>query len=159
MNKLKLIIVSGLLALFALAPVLMPASGYAQVSEESKKAACEGIGGATAGSEGCGSGAGIKVGNLIKTVVSILSWVVGVISVIVLIIGGLKFITANGDSSAINSARSTIIYALVGVVIAALAQVLVVFVIGRFTNNSAQPSGGSTESQTFCQPGTTICAE
>ncbi len=57
--------------------------------------------------------------------------VVGVVSVIIIIIGGLKYILANGDSAKITSARDTIIYALVGLVIALFAQGIISFVLTR----------------------------
>ena len=49
------------------------------------------------------------------------------------VVGGLKYITANGSSGALASARNTVIYALVGLVIVAIAQVLVHFVIRKVT--------------------------
>jgi hypothetical protein len=59
--------------------------------------------------------------------------VVGVIAVIMIIIGGLKYVTSGGDSSAVGSAKNTIIYALVGLVVVALAQALVKFVLAKTT--------------------------
>jgi uncharacterized membrane protein YuzA (DUF378 family) len=55
--------------------------------------------------------------------------IVGMAAVIMIIVAGLKFVTANGDSSRVASARNTLIYALIGIAIAALAQVLVHFVL------------------------------
>ena len=52
------------------------------------------------------------------------------------IVGGMKYITANGDSGAFASARTTIIYALIGIAIVALAQVLVHFVFNETTMSS-----------------------
>jgi len=69
-------------------------------------------------------------GALIK-VTSILAAVTGIISVIFLVIGGMKYVTSGGDSSGVATAKSTIIYALVGMVIALLARPIVSFVITR----------------------------
>jgi hypothetical protein len=69
------------------------------------------------------------VENAIKTVVNILSIIVGVVAVIVVIYSGLKYITSGGDSGKIGNAKNTLIYALVGLIVAALAQVLVHFVL------------------------------
>jgi L-fucose isomerase-like protein len=74
-----------------------------------------------------------QVTSIIKTIVNILSIIVGVAAVIMIIVGGLKYVTSGGESSAIASAKSTILYAIVGLVIAALAQFLVKFVLGRVT--------------------------
>lgn len=69
------------------------------------------------------------VSNLIRAVVRILSIVVGIAAIIMIIISGFKFITSSGDSNKISSAKSALIYALVGLAIAALAQILVQLVL------------------------------
>jgi hypothetical protein len=71
------------------------------------------------------------VNSAVKTAINILSLVVGIIAVIMIIIGGLKYIMSSGDSSNINSAKNTILYALIGLVVVALAQVLVRFVVTK----------------------------
>lgn len=68
---------------------------------------------------------------VISRVTAILSIVLGIVSVIFIIYAGIKYITANGDSSAISSAKSTIIYALVGLVTALLARPLINMVLSR----------------------------
>lgn len=72
-----------------------------------------------------------RVTSILTTVLNILSFVVGVVAVIMIIIGGIRFVTSQGESSSTALARNTIIYATVGLVIAVVAQVLVHFVIGR----------------------------
>jgi hypothetical protein len=47
-------------------------------------------------------------------------------------VGGLKYITSQGDPNATATAKNTILYAAIGLVVVALAQVIVRFVIGRF---------------------------
>ena len=91
--------------------------------------ACSGI--SQLGGTGCNGGASGTVSNLLATVINILSLVAGIAAVIMIIIAGLRFITANGDSSGISSARSALIYALVGLIIVAMAQIIVHFVLGR----------------------------
>ena len=76
---------------------------------------------------------GTTVNTLIATVINILSLVVGVVAVIMIIIGGLKYITSGGDSGNISGAKNTILYAIIGLVFVALAQVIVRFVLGRAT--------------------------
>jgi uncharacterized membrane protein len=65
----------------------------------------------------------------IKKLLNLFSAAVGVIAVIMLIIGGFRYITSAGDEAGAKSARNTIIYAIVGLVIVALAQFIVKFVI------------------------------
>ena len=73
------------------------------------------------------------VGDLVDDIIRIFSWVVGVVSVIMIIFGGFKYITSGGDAGKVTSAKNTILYAIVGLVIAALAQVIVLFVLGNAT--------------------------
>lgn len=69
--------------------------------------------------------------SMIRNVIDLLFYAIGVISVIVIIIGGIKFITADGDSSKIKSARETILYAVVGLIVALLAFAIVEFTVNN----------------------------
>lgn len=71
------------------------------------------------------------VNNIITNVINIFSVIVGVVAVVMIIIGGLKYITAGGDSGNVSGAKNTILFALIGLVIVALAQVVVRFVLSR----------------------------
>ncbi len=104
------------------------------VSAQSKADVCEGIGLTGGGGNTCANPTGSPdVDSTIKTVINLLSLVVGVIAVIMIIVGGLKYIMSSGDSNAINSAKNTILFALVGLAIVALAQIIVRFVVNRVT--------------------------
>lgn len=74
-----------------------------------------------------------QINRTINNVVNLFSVVVGVVAVIMIIVGGFKYITSNGDSSQITSAKNTIIYAIIGLVVVAFAQIIVRFVLGRTT--------------------------
>ena len=74
-----------------------------------------------------------RVNNIIRLVINIFSLIVGVISVIMIIIGGLKYITSGGDSANVSGAKNTILYAIIGLVVVALAQVIVRFVLEKTT--------------------------
>lgn len=74
-----------------------------------------------------------QINTIISQIINLFSLVVGVISVIMIIIGGLKYITSGGDSGNVTNAKNTILYAIIGLVIVALAQVIVRFVIERIT--------------------------
>ena len=69
--------------------------------------------------------------NLIKTVIQILSIAIGVISVIMIMVAGLRMIASNGDSQTISSSRNAILYAIVGIFVAIFAQGIVLFVLDR----------------------------
>lgn len=67
----------------------------------------------------------------IKNVINVMSIIVGVATVIMMIIGGFRYVTSNGDSNQITSAKHTLLYALVGLIIVSAAQAIVKFVLGK----------------------------
>ncbi len=76
-----------------------------------------------------------KVNDLLTTVINIFSLIVGIIAVVMIIIGGLKYITSGGESSNITGAKNTILYAVIGLVVVALAQFIVRFVLVKVTQS------------------------
>lgn len=75
-----------------------------------------------------------KLNQLITNIVNIFSIIVGIVAVIMIIIGGFKYITSGGDSGNVTSAKNTILYAVIGLVIVALAQFIVRFVLAKAGN-------------------------
>jgi hypothetical protein len=73
-----------------------------------------------------------KINEPVQDVINTLLMAIGIISVIMIIIGGIRYTISNGDASKINSAKDTILYAVVGLVIALLAYVIVGFVVDQF---------------------------
>lgn len=69
--------------------------------------------------------------NMIHNIINLLIYAVGIISVIMIVIGGLRYTLSGGDSSGLNSAKNTIMYAVVGLVVAVMAYAIVNFVIAR----------------------------
>lgn len=86
------------------------------------------------------------INDMITTVINIFSLVVGIAAVIMIIVGGLKYITSSGDSGNVSGAKNTILYAIIGLVVVALAQVIV-----RFVLSQADPSGGDEGSLLLAQ--------
>src|SRR5690349_17338854 len=107
--------------------VLSSAPVFAETPQE---AACEGVGAGT-GTGDCSSG--ISLGSIVGSALRLFSIVIGIIAVIMIIIAGFRFVTANGDSGNITSARQSIIYAVIGLIVAAASQAFVVFVLGNIT--------------------------
>lgn len=70
---------------------------------------------------------------IMQRVLSILFIIIGVLSVIMIIVGGLRYTLANGDQAALKSAKNTILYAVVGLVISILAVAIVNFVVAWFS--------------------------
>jgi cytochrome bd-type quinol oxidase subunit 2 len=76
-----------------------------------------------------------KINTIVTTIINIFSLVVGIVSVIMIILGGFRYITSGGDSSNVQSAKNTIIYAIIGLVVVALAQFIVQFVLNKVTQS------------------------
>ncbi len=74
-----------------------------------------------------------KINQLVATVVNLFSVIVGVVAVLMIIVGGFRYITSGGDSGNVSTAKNTILYAIVGLVIVALAQFIVKFVLAKAT--------------------------
>lgn len=68
---------------------------------------------------------------IITKITKVVIFITGAASIIVIIGGGIKYVLANGDSNAVASAKNTILYALVGLAVALLAQTIVAFVLTR----------------------------
>jgi hypothetical protein len=93
-----------------------------------KDDACDGLK-TVDSSQGCGGSGGIAIGRLIRAIINILSIIVGVAAVIMVIISGLRYITSGGDAQSVTSAKNGLLYAIVGLIIAAFAQLMVRFVM------------------------------
>ncbi len=65
----------------------------------------------------------------VKDAINVVLSVVGVVAVVVIIIGGISFITSQGDASKVTKARNTILYGVVGLAVALLAYAIVNFVL------------------------------
>ena len=122
MKKVSVILAS-LLALPVMAfgvTTLMADSASAQLNLESGINSAKGTGAPDNVTEDDG---------LIKKVVNLLLWAIGIISVIMIIIGGIRYATSNGDSNQVSAAKNTIMYAVIGLVIAIFAYAIVNFVL------------------------------
>lgn len=120
-HKIKSVLVNVTVFLALLMSVLTPVMVHAAPVDS----ACEGL---TATGQKCSGG---KAGftKIVKAVINVLSIIVGAVSVIMIIIGGFRYVVSAGDSNAISSAKNTILYAIVGLVIVLFAQIIVAFVI------------------------------
>ena len=68
---------------------------------------------------------------VLTRVIQVLVIIAGASSVIMIIIGGIKYAISSGDANNTKSAKDTILYALIGLVIAVLAQAIVAFVLNK----------------------------
>lgn len=123
MRKIRQIITGGLLAAGFVAALLpAPATQAINVFDQ-----CASNPGAAV----CKS-KGDDATNMIQVVLNILLYVLGIISVVMIVIGGIRFTTSNGDPAGTKTARMTIIYSVVGLVVAILSYAIVNLVVGKF---------------------------
>lgn len=153
MKRLRHIILASFVALLGLAVVPMASSVSAiNVFDEGACPSTGGAGGAgsSVGGGGTGSTGGTDTGSsgssgsicgaaqddsaedIIKNVINTLLFVLGMIAVIMIVIGGIRYSTSGGDSTQIQAAKNTILYAVVGLVVAILSFAIVNFVLGAF---------------------------
>lgn len=123
MNRLKLIL-AGLLVVPTVALAVAPAAsaeGDFTLTNGVNSARGEGVSDNTASPE-----------SLVKQFVNIFLFAVGALSVIMLIWGGIRYTTSAGDSNKVQAAKNTVLYAIVGLVVAILAYAIVNMVIDKF---------------------------
>ena len=127
MNKLKLIL-AGLLVVPTVALAVSPAA-----SAESDFTLTNGV--SSARGEGVSETASDPQ-TLVKQFVNIFLFAVGALSVIMLTWGGIRYTTSAGDSNKVQAAKNTVLYAIVGLVVAILAYAIVNMVIGKIASGS-----------------------
>ena len=133
MNKLKkgiiLTITASILTFFGLSFVPM-ASTYAATTTDICKQ--DGVPEEVLKANGC-KGAG-KPAEIKAVVVNILNPIIGslgLVAVVFVVVGGINYMTSAGDAAKTQKAKNTILYALIGLVVCALAFAIVNFVIGK----------------------------
>ena len=114
-----------LISIFSLLSVPIAVSQSALALDSSAESGFE------KGIKDTGGSSGQSVSSFIQSIINILLFIAGVIAVVMVVIGGLRFVLSNGDSGATSKARNTIIYALVGLVITIMSYAIVNFVLGN----------------------------
>lgn len=125
MIKKFLLAISGL-TLFVM-PVMIPRVALA---DDPKAAVCAGV--EAAGGTDCGSGGGTVINGAVKTALRLLQVIAGLLAVFYMIYAGIKFVTSGGSSDGIKSAKGTILYASIGLVVVAISEAVIQFVLKRF---------------------------
>ncbi len=128
-KSLQSLLLVPLLALGAsvVVPVIQPAAVYAQN--------CTTPGDIRDGID-CARGEGqdkplFATNGIFQTIVNTLLFIIGAVAVIMLVYGGFKYVISGGDSSAVTSAKNTILYAVVGIVVALLSWAVLDFVLNQ----------------------------
>lgn len=85
---------------------------------------------AGSGAIGCGKGL-FEKGGFVTNAINTAIFIIGALSVIMIIIGGLRYVLSGGDATGLKNAKDTILYALIGLVVALLSFGMVSFIITR----------------------------
>ncbi len=86
---------------------------------------------ACSGNPLCQPSATSRIFGVLNTVVTVLLWASGIISVIMIIVGGIMYSVAAGDPGKITKAKDTVLYAVIGLVVSILAYTIVNFVLTK----------------------------
>lgn len=73
-----------------------------------------------------------SVGGKVRTIVNTMLYILGIIAVIMIVFSGIRYTTSTGDASKVKASKDTLLYAIVGLIVAMLAWTIVNFVIGKF---------------------------
>jgi len=127
MKKLKQLLASAALVIGVGVFTFVPSVGAVNVDPLANT--CAGV---AAGTSAVCDSADDDVSDVVATVVNVLLFIIGIISVIVIIVGGIMYTVSAGDSGQVTKAKNTILYAVVGLAVAFFAYAIVNWVVLRF---------------------------
>ncbi|MCL1839675.1 pilin [Candidatus Saccharibacteria bacterium] len=126
-NKLK-IVMGTVLMVVGVAGVALPA--WADVTCPDGSTASSSAGCAAAGADAVDpDGGSVDLMNVIQAIINTVIFVVGIIAVVMIILGGIQYSTSQGDSGKVKKAKDTIMYGIIGLIVALLAFTIVNFVL------------------------------
>ena len=79
-----------------------------------------------------GGGSNQNLPDIITTIINVMLFIAAALAVIMIIYGGIRYITAHGDEKQVKVAKDTIVYSVAGLIIAILAYALVTFIFNTF---------------------------
>lgn len=121
-----------IIAIWGIATVAVPAQAQINVFQQCQPGAAGTSQTAnTAVCKATNTGALFGPGSIWNNVLNIFTVVIGAISVLMIIVGGLRYITSNGDATQTTGAKNTIMYAVIGLVFALMANAIVNFVLAN----------------------------
>jgi hypothetical protein len=89
------------------------------------------------GTKGVNPGANDNLMDSIKLILNAVFGIIGVVSVIMIILGGISYATSQGDPGKVKKGKDTILYGVIGLIVALLAFAIVNFVLGALGGNSS----------------------
>lgn len=93
-------------------------------------------------------------GGIFSEITNVLLFAIGAIAVIMIVVGGLRYVISGGDAKQVDAAKNTILYAIIGIVVALLAYAAVGFVTNSFTTSGTSTGGTSSTSGNSSSSGT-----
>lgn len=99
---------------------------YAKTSQD-----CASVSSITSNPDGCSGG---DLNTMIRTVINAIVFIVGMVAVVMIILGGVNYATSQGDAGKVKKGKDTILYGIIGLVISILAFAIVNFVLGALQN-------------------------
>jgi heme/copper-type cytochrome/quinol oxidase subunit 2 len=73
-----------------------------------------------------------SISDLVRIIINTLLIIIGMISVVMIVLGGIRYTTSNGEASQVKGAKDTILYAVIGLIVAIMAFAIVNFVVDQF---------------------------
>ena len=132
--KIKLLALLAVFAITVLTPTPLALAGSSDCASDPTAADCPCAGSSATicdDLKNTNGGAGSDLAKIINGYIKLALIGIGVLAVIVLIYGGIKYMTSAGNKNSISSAKTIIIYAIAGLVLAISAYAIVEFVVGR----------------------------
>lgn len=130
MKKLLFIFGSSFMLFFSFAPTVVLADCTNPTStQEAIKCGADNAAGIDPNAD-----AGKRINTTVNKVIDLLSVIVGIVAAIMIIWGGFKYITSAGNQENIKAAKNILLYAVIGLVVVALAQIIVTFVLKQTTS-------------------------
>ena len=123
-SKVKTAVMAGVLAIAGVGGAILSTEAPAYADNPASNAVNNGI-------NSTNLNGGNNLEDTITTVINVILYVVGILAVVMIIIGGIQYTTSGGDQAAVTKAKNTILYGIVGLVIAILAYAIVNFVIRK----------------------------
>lgn len=137
----KIILLSSILFAF-----MTPASAFAATPF----GACKNV---VSGNTAVCSGDAKDAKEIAKNIISVLLWIVGMASIIVIVYSGITFVISAGNPSQITRAKTMLLYAVVGLVVSILAYAIVNFIVGSAGGSKGSSSGSSSSSSSSSSGG------
>jgi len=125
---------------------LVPMTSYAADCTSASDCVSTGL-----GASGASSSSAKTMPEVVGSIINILLFVIGAVAVIMIIIGGLRYVMSQGDSASVQAAKNTILYSVIGLVVSMLASAIVNFVVNSMTGgggSASTPSSSTSQSQT-----------